>query len=121
MKHFCKEKNLKKLFWYLIYTIPIWAYLITIINNGNVEFINILQQFGMSENNIIYSTFNNIFGESGIIEIFTNSSIFLFIVYYIGVKLLHISTDIILMLLQIVHNFVDKMTNEKDNEKGGDL
>ena len=117
MKHLCKKANLKKLMWYTIYTLPLIIYIIASINNANnIQLINILNSMGISNNNIIYNTIYNIFGNGGILELFSNSTIFAYLTYYIGMKILHITTDSILLLPEIVHNWLDKINSDKKED-----
>lgn len=115
MKHLCKKHNLNKIFWQIIYMLPIFSYLIALIHNQSAIFMN---GYGINDNNIIYTTLYNIFGENGILPIFNNNNvILLFFTYFIGMEILHITVDILVMLPRIAQSFNDKINNSGDNEE----
>lgn len=115
MKHLCKKHNLNKIFWQIIYMLPLITYSIALINNSNAE---LMQGYGILTNNIIFETIINIFGSNGYLQLFANDSkIILFITYFIAMEIIHIITDILIFLPRVAQSFCDKINNSGDNEE----
>lgn len=116
MKQLLKTKTLNKLFWVLIYITPLIIWAIGYIHHTPL-LTTILTEIGINENNIITTTILQIFGENGILYLFTtNSAILYYLSYYVIMNIIHIIIDLILILPRIAQSFNDKINNTGDNE-----
>ena len=115
MKHLLKKKNINTLFWITIYTLPILIVLIQSIHHTPTLY-SIVESMGIFENNIIYNTIIDIFGNNGALQLFTqNSGIVYYFTYFISMNILHIGVDVILLLPRIAQSFADKINNSGDD------
>lgn len=100
-----------KLFWVLIAVLPIAILLLSWFRLGSTELTlaSVLADFGVSQNNIIYTTLSSLLGSSGsIFEMFTNSGILLYFTYFVGIELLHLFVDFLLFLPRWCQKFLHK-------------
>ena len=59
------------------------------------DFASVLGEFGLSTDNVIYTSLSDLFGVDGILPFFTsNSSILLYFAYFIYVEVLHLVIDV---------------------------
>lgn len=105
------------IFWYIIYFLPIIAYLLYLMAEpGTAGYIIPLSDF-LSESgfihvvdNVVYSTLFALFGEGGILPLFSGTGIFIFFTYYIYVYLLHLVVDFILFIPLLCHKWMNSFT-----------
>lgn len=125
-----KKKNngcdIRKLLWYFILALPLLSFLfvqlVRIPSSSGISPLNLtlydylLNVYGLVTDNVIYSCFNGIFGSNGVLAVFTNSGLLLYMSYFVAVELCHIVVDVLLLLPTIIHNFFDRVggSNEKD-------
>lgn len=113
------KKNLFKcidtIFWLFIALFPLLVYVIQCINGtpGNfVTFINNLG-FGISTENIIYTTLHTIFGVGGgMLELVVDTGILVYATYFVTIMLIHFIIDMLLVIVRWGHNLLDKATKE---------
>lgn len=102
-------------FWLCIALFPLVVYCLTCINNGIVPlqtFFNNLG-FGISTNNIIYTTLHTIFGVGGgMLELISDTGILIYGTYFITIMLLHFIIDMLLVIVRWGHHLLDKSTKE---------
>ena len=89
-----------RLFWAIIWLIPIVAYLLSPIGysigggtalsglSGNAivmpDFASYMAQFGVRTDNVIYQALNSLFGTNGVIHLFnSDSSIMMYFTYFV--------------------------------------
>lgn len=106
-------------FWYVLYFLPVLAFLIYMfsLESGAVTLIGFnefLQAIGFSFvlDNPLSSIFADIFGANGLMPIFQTNDIFNIFAWYISVYLCHICVDLFLLLPRITHKFMNKFTKE---------
>lgn len=107
------------IFWYLLYFLPVLAYLLfMLIEPGSVgtlvlqnfeDFVNALG-FGFVADNLIIDTLSSIFGVGGIMPIFSTNAPFIIFTWFIGVYLLHLIVDFILFIPRIAHKWLKHFT-----------
>lgn len=105
-------------FWYLLYFLPVLAFMLYLFSvNGSVDlmsfgsFLDTLG-FGFIADNTIVSLFSSVFGQGGILPIFSNNDVFIMFGWYVAVYLCHLCVDLVLCLPRIGHKFLDKFTKE---------
>lgn len=127
MKTKRKNKNsVRQVLWYFILALPLLSFLLSYLvripsvtdsSPLSITLYTYLQNvYGLLTNNIVYDCFNGIFGAVGILPIFENSGILLYMSYFVAVELCHIVVDVLLLLPTIIHSFFDKLGGncEKD-------
>ena len=113
------KKNVFKLvdtlFWLCIALFPLVIYIIQSINGTPADFTTFLGNlgFGLSTNNIIYTTLETIFGVGGgMLELTTSTGILMYGTYFITIMLLHFIIDMLLVIIRWGHCLLDKATKE---------
>lgn len=121
-----KSNKIRQVLWYFILALPLLSFLVVqlvrIPSANNVSPLNLslfayLQDiYGLLTNNIVYGCFNGIFGASGVLPLFNESGVLLYMSYFVAVELCHVVIDVLLLLPTIIHNFFDKVGGscEKD-------
>lgn len=97
--------------WYVLYFLPILLLLITSINGNPITISNMLNTIGVniSTNNIIFTTFVDIFGTGGLFELFTNNDVFVYITYFVSMYLIHFVVDISLFIVKLTRKWLDSV------------
>ena len=90
--------------------VPLLAFLIF-----KQDFSTNLQMFGINDTNIIYSTLDEMFGQSGIFPLFnTGSPYLLYFTYLIVIELIHLFVDFIVFIPRLAHKWFDAFTRTED-------
>lgn len=104
------------LFWLSIALFPLLVYCLQSINATSVISLSSFMTdlgFGISTNNIIYTTLNTIFGVGGgMLELVSDTGILLYGTYFITIMLLHFIIDMLLVIVRWGHGLLDKATKE---------
>lgn len=104
-----------KLFWALIVLLPVFILLLSWFRLGttSVTLTSVLTQFGVSQDNVIYTTFVSIFGEGGTaFNLFTGTDIYLFMTYMVGIEIIHVCVDFLLWLPRVCHKLLHNFYKE---------
>lgn len=121
-----------RLFWAIIWLIPIVAYLLspigysigggtalTGLSGGAIimpDFASYMAQFGVRTDNVIYQALNGLFGTDGVIHLFnSDSSIMMYFTYFVCVELLHLFVDFIIFVPRLTHKWLNILTREGDD------
>lgn len=110
------------IFWYLIYLLPIIAYLLCLSNEGffgftdTVNFSEFLLTFtDLNLSNPVADFIYKIFGaEQGLIPIFNDSDVLVIFTWFIYVYLLHLMVDFILFIPRLCHKWMKAFTQGDD-------
>lgn len=111
-----REKTQKNLFdnlmWYILYLMPLilWA----LISYSSATYVTLSQSMtslGLEilTTNQIYTSLMSIFSIDGILPLFTNPDIILYMSYFISVFLIHLFVDFILFIPRIAHKWLNKL------------
>lgn len=74
---------------------------------------SVFDQFGLNTNNIIYTSFADLFGSDGILPFFEqNSAFLLYIMYFVIVEVVHLVIDCIVFIPRLAHKWLNKCTLE---------
>ena len=96
------------MFWYLLYLLPVVAFLLYIVASGNylsiIEFFDLIG-FSFVNDNIIVSTLSSIFGAEGVLPFFSNDVPFIIGSWFVGVFLCHLAVDFILFIPRLCHKW----------------
>lgn len=68
-----------------------------------------LMGFKLFENNQIYINLGEIFGIDGIMPLFSNSDVLMYMSYFVCVYLIHIFIDFLLFIPKIAHKWLNKL------------
>ena len=106
------------IFWYLLYFLPILLYLVFMIcsepyaSTDFMSFNAFLESvgFGFVSDNVLLTTFADIFGANGIMPIFSTDLPFVFFTWFIGTYLLHLCVDFVLFIPRLAHKWLKKTT-----------
>lgn len=111
-----RERTIKsindKLIWFVIYMIPILLYVVVSHHNALLSYTEFLNTTGLNilSTGVIYDTFNSLFGASGILPMFSESSFILhYMTYMVSITLIHITFDVIVFIPRLFHTFMDKL------------
>ena len=103
------------LFWLSIALFPLVVYCLQCINNGVIPMQQFFTNlgFGISTNNLIYTTLQQIFGVGGgMLELVSDTGILIYATYFITIMLLHFVIDMLLVIVRWGHHLLDKATKE---------
>lgn len=105
------------IFWYLIYFLPVIAYLLFILAEPStgttaVDMISFFNNVGFTFNdtNIIFSTLTSIFGSGGVLPLFTTNTVIYILTWFVSVFLCHLLVDFVLFIPRLCHKFMKKFT-----------
>lgn len=111
----------KTIFWYLLYLLPIICYLLYMIaepgtGTNIVSITSFIEQLGIniSNNNLVFTTLNEIFGTNGILPFFNDNTLIFIFTYYIEVVIMHLLVDMILFIPKLAHKWLSGVC---DNEE----
>lgn len=102
---------LDNVFWYIIYLLPLVAYLISICGHGDntltiIEYFN--DFFSLSGSNMILTTLLDIFGSDGVFSILDDSSyVFSIVSYFVTCFLIHLAIDVLLFIPRLCHYWME--------------
>lgn len=104
------------IFWYLIYSLPLWVYLISFaVPSVSRVLPDILSTFGLgSSGSITYTTLADIFGAAGVLPLFDNSLTIQLFSWFINCMIIHIAVDFLLFIPRLCHKFMAFLTQDKD-------
>lgn len=113
--------SVKTIFWWILYCLPLITYLFALwgtARNGTnlANFDSIVFNYYDVADGVIAFPLCEIFGSGGIIPLFNNSCIFIFMEWFIGTYLLHLAVDFILFIPRLCHKFMNKFTRSEDCE-----
>lgn len=101
------------IFWYLLYFLPVLAYLLNLLcSTPIVSLESFLSQgaFSIANDNLLLTTFNSIFGASGIFPLFSNTAVISVFVYFISVYICHLLVDFCLFVPRLCHKWLKTFT-----------
>ena len=122
------NKKLSSIFWFLLGSLPLIVFLLTVIgyllvfketgsndlfndsfNLLNISIVHVSDIFTSFKWNVLFDTFTNVFSLVGF-NISGPLSIFLVILFtwYIQISFIHILVDIVLFVPRLVHNFMER-------------
>lgn len=119
-----KERQTKlfdNIMWYIIYLLPILLTFSLMLFNSKVHFADNSFTFDFlstlesnltlltSNNNIVYTTLNDIFGTTGIMPLFNNTVLILYFTYFVNCTIIHVVIDILAFIPRIAEKLIDKV------------
>lgn len=107
------ETIIDRVFWAFVLCLPMFAYLILCIHFETYNFVDLLNQFSMDSNNLVYTTLAAIFGTGGYLPYFDTTTVnplLLYMSYFVCVELVHIIVDILLFIPKVCVAILDKTT-----------
>lgn len=105
------------IFWYLIYMLPLIFALIHWFKIGvlDIESIFALGGFGLVADNFVFTCLNSIFGASGVVPLFADSGLLMYLSYFIICWLLHLAVDVLLFIVRWSHSMIDGFLGGKND------
>jgi len=111
-----REKTQKNLFdnvmWYILYLLPILIWGIVSYRSGEFTTLSTaMTNVGLEilGTNQVYTSLASIFAIDGILPLFTNPDVILYMSYFISVFLIHLFVDFILFIPRIAHKWLNKL------------
>lgn len=104
-----------KLFWFLVMLLPLVSFLIILWHSPESATISsAFSAIGLSivSDNLILTTFESIFGATGIFPIFVSNDFLILLTYFSMVVILHFVLDVFLIIIRWAHNLLDKAQKE---------
>lgn len=101
--------------WYLIYLLPLLVLLVALINTPIADVWQFVENSGFARfsDTIIFKSLSDIFGESGILPLFTgNTNVFFlyYATYFVCVMICHLCVDFLLFIPRLAHKWLNKFT-----------
>lgn len=103
-------KILDHLMWFLIYMLPLIAYVVLCSQDGigMIDFESFMSDFFGPVGNPIFDVFMQ-FADGGAFNIASYLGIIYYAVYMVLVTLLHVAFDIVVFIPRLFHDFLDKL------------
>ena len=104
-------------FWYLIYFLPIIAYLFMFLSGAMQQvlpfdtFFNSLG-FNFFTDNVIFTSLSSLFGQNGALPIFATDTPILIFTWFISTFLIHLAVDTLLFIPRLAHKWLDSFTKK---------
>lgn len=99
------------LLWSLVYMLPLLMFIGMSIRTGTyVTFDSVFSTLGLDivADNIIYTAFDSIFGVSGVLPLFSDTGVLMYVTYFASCVCLHFIVDVVLWLIRWAHDLLDK-------------
>ena len=116
-----RKRNLNCLFdnimWYLIYLLPLFAFLFMLIRTGTImPLADCMSTFGLGvlTDNFVLDALNKLFGVGGVVPLFANTDILLYLSYFICVYLAHLAVDVLLFIPRYAHKLMSAFGGKDD-------
>lgn len=111
-----REKTQKNLFdnvmWYLLYLLPIVIWVVVSFRSGQIiSLTSAMHSMGLEvfADNQVYTSLSSIFATDGILPLFANSDVIIYMSYFISVFLVHLFVDFILFIPRLAHKWLNKL------------
>lgn len=104
------ETLIDRLFWALVLILPLVAYVI-INHHNSTDLISVLNQFYITDTNIIYTSLVQMFGTGGYLEFLDTTEtnpLLIYMTYFFLVEVVHIILDVLLFVPKICVKILDK-------------
>ena len=105
------------IFWYLLYFFPVVAYLFFILSEPSsgtaiISLSSFFNDLGITffTDNIILSVLNDLFGATGVLPLFNDSTALYFFAWFACVMLVHLAIDFILFIPRLAHKWLNVFT-----------
>lgn len=103
------------IFWYIIYLLPVFAYLLAVYRDGSaaVSFSAFFDKFGIPFlSDVVNSALTSIFGADGILPLYGATVVIPVFSWYISTMIIHLAVDFLLFIPRLAHKFMNKFTCE---------
>lgn len=104
-------KFFDNLLWTTVYMLPLIMFIGMSLRTGDyVTFESVFSTLGLSmvSDNIIYTAVDSIFGVSGVLPLFSDVGVLMYVTYFASCVCLHFIIDVILWLIRWGHDIIDK-------------
>lgn len=104
-----------KIFWSLVYFLPLLAFVIMLWHDPtNTSIAGVFSSIGLNivNDNTILTALINIFGSDGIFPLFTSNDFLVYLTYIACVVILHFVLDVLLFLVRWAHGLLDKAVKD---------
>lgn len=106
-----------KLFWLIVALLPLLlyamqflAYELNVVTDFQ-SFYDYMSNFGILGGSVVVTALTDIFGEGGILPMFSaNSAPLLFLGWFVQVEIVHLAVDFLVFIPRLCHKFMDKAT-----------
>ena len=101
--------------WYAVYLLPLIMYIGISIRIGQyTTFDSVFSTLGlgMISDNIIYTAYDSIFGATGVLPLFSDTGVLMYVTYFSACVLLHFIVDVVLWLIRWGHDLIDRGGND---------
>lgn len=110
-----RKINIRKILWYVIYALPLLAYLFALWGGVSVAFNEIVSQFALPfMDSVIGQSIQGLLGTNGTLPLL-NDTVLNYCNYFVGCQLLHIVLDVILFLPNVLQKMFEKLDKERDS------
>lgn len=122
-----RKRNIKTFadtfMWYIVYTLPLLAYMLYMLampstSTSVVDFATFMTSsgFALSSVNPVYTAIASVFGNGGIMPLFNDVGIVMYVAYFASCIIVHIAVDVLVFIPRIAHNYLDGFTKGVNNE-----
>lgn len=103
--------------WYLIYLLPLIFAIIHWFKIGVIDLAGVfsLGGFSLVADNFVFTSLNSIFGASGIVPLFADSGLLMYLSYFIICMIVHLAVDCLLFIVRLAHNWMDGVVGGKND------
>lgn len=111
IKYFCDS-----IMWYIIYLLPIFAYMLICFNDHNASLSGVMSSLGVDilSDNVIYTSLSSLFGVSGVLPLFGSPDLLMYMSYFVSVWLVHVAVDVLLFIVRWFHELMDNFVSHKE-------
>lgn len=105
------------IFWSVIYMLPLIFAIIHWFKIGVIDLSSVfaLGGFELFADNIVFSSLNSIFGASGIVPLFADSGILMYLSYFVICMIVHLVVDVLLFIVRLAHNWMEGIVGGKND------
>ena len=108
------------IFWYLIYFLPVVAWLLFLIAEPSstttpIDFATFMSSigFGFVNDNIIITSLSGLFGSGGVLPIFSSNTPLLIFTWFICAIIVHLAVDFLVFIPRLAHKWLNTFTTRE--------
>ena len=115
-----RKRNIKCLFdtffWYLVYMLPVIVMLFCTFRTGQpIAMSTVLSDLHLdfAVNSTVVDFLMDLFGTGGVVPLFANPDMLLFLSYFVTMIMLHCVVDVVAFIPRLAHSWIDKYSKKE--------
>lgn len=115
-----RKRNIKclfdNIFWYLLYLLPVIAYLLSVFRDGSssASFLSFFENFGVPVlGDVVSNALNGIFASGGVLPLNGANVAIPVLSWFVSLMIIHLAIDFLLFIPRLAHKFMNKIGGDE--------